>query len=390
MLPVLPPTFDQIRARANLLHSVTSYSYVDNLYFLMGWKSRHAALSDAQKQYFYVMYPSFLTLEGILRRVRMIASFLMFIASILLSLPMAGVGLGVFAFAAPYLMPLLIASAVLAGVAFLFSTITFIVQEQFLGDPNVKILLENVEVLTKDFDSNKEKMNEAMKRLDVVLRYSRLHNGDKAIRRVLKDLKAFLEYEERSFMYEAHVGLLVCAIVEQVEADSKTLSEDMQQLLSAFHSNSLSGLAMDFYSANVLIPEIIDDVHVLLDVVQENMQSQDTKKSEAIAKKLYDMGERQKQLSEKLLNRTGGSYTALHHLTDYYSVIHNARQDLMTLDKPKSNQARRLSNINKKPLAAGHLEAYWKRSRSLPVSSRKLGKESRVKSERWSRRLNRQ
>jgi hypothetical protein len=371
MLPVLPPTFDQIKARANLVHSVSSYSYVDNLYFLLGWRSRHAALSEAQKQYFYVMHPTFVTVEDRLRRIRMIASFLMFIASILLSLPMAGVALGVFAFAAPYLMPLLIAAAMLAGVAFVFSTITFIAQERVLDDPQVKILLENVEVLTKDFDTNKEKINEAMKRLEVLLQYSRHHNGDKVTRRVLKDMKAFLEYEERSFMYEAHVGMLLYAIVDQVEADNKALSEDMQQLLHAFHSDSLSRLTMDFYSASVLMPELIEDVHSILDVVQANMQLESRENSEKIVAKLQDMGERQKQLSEKLLNRMDGSYTALHYLTEYYSIIHSIRQDLQTIHRPDGKQVKEVGGLNKKPVGSVKLARSNKRSQSLRLSNQK-------------------
>ena len=369
MLPVLPPTFDQIKARVNLVHNVSSYSYVDNLYFLLGWRSRHAALSDAQRQYFYVMHPTFVTIEDMLRRIRMIASFLMFIASILLSLPMAGVALGVFAFSAPYLMPLLIAAAILAGVAFVLSTITFIAQERVLDDPQVKILLENIDVMTKDFDNNKEKINELIKRIDVILQYSRHHNGAKSIRRVLKDMKTFLEYEERGFMYEAHVGMLLYAMVEQVEADNKTLSEDMQELLRAFHSDSLSRLTMDFYSASIIIPELIDDAHTLLDVVQENLLSEDKKQSEEVEKKLHDFAVRQKQLSEKLLTRTDSSYTALHYLKEYYAAIHGFNEGLLLLDQSKNKKVV-VSSHPENVVASKHLHNPLKnkKSRSYRIS----------------------
>ncbi len=390
MMPVLPPTFDQVRARVHLIDSVSSYAYVDNFYFLLGWKSRHAALSDAQKQYFYVRYPRFLVLENTFRRIRMIASFLMFVASVLLSLPMAGIALGIFAFAAPYLMPLLVLAALLTGVTFLMSATTFVVQEQVLDDENVKVMLENIDMLTKDFDSNKEKINEAMKRLDVILQYSRHHNGDKAVRRVLKDLQAFLAYEEKSFMYEAHVRLLLYAIVEQVEADNKTPSEDMQQLLRSFNSEGLSRLTMDFYSASILIPELIDDVHQLLDVVQLNLVSQDNKKYEEITKRLQDIGENQKRISKKLLNGTDGRYTALQHLKEYYAVIHEANAGLAALDEIKIKQAGRQGvawgKENKKPLGASNLCNHRKRSRSMKVSRAPVAPLLRCKSELWTKK----
>ncbi len=386
MMPVLPPTFDQVRARANLISSLSSYSYVDNFYFLLGWKSRHAALTDAQKQYFYARYPIFLVLENVFKRIRMVASFLMFVASMLLSLPMAGIALGVFAFSAPYLMPLLVISAILAGVTFLMSTTIFVVQEKVLDDTNVKVMLENIEVLTKDYESNKEKINEAMKRLDVFLQYSRHHNGDKGVRRVLKDLKAFLAYEEKSFMYEAHVRLLLYTIVEQVEADNKTLSEDMQQLLRTFNSESLSRLTMDFYSASILIPELIDDVHQLLDVVQSNVVLQDNKKYEEMARQLQDLSEKQKLISVKLLNSADGRYTALQHLKEYYAIIHNANGSLAVLDETKVKQAGKKKGVafgkaDKKPLGASNLCDHRLRSRSLDVSHSGTAPLRRCKSE---------
>ena len=321
MMPVLPPSFDVVRARVNLVDSVSSYSYVDNLYFLLGWESRHSQLSDAQKQYFHTMYPIFRNLEGFLRRIRMLSAFLMFIASVLLSLPMAGVGLGIFNITLPFLIPLLVIAAIGTGVTFFLSTTVFIMQEYTLSRPSVKIPLDNIEALTKDYESNKEAMNEMVGRIDRILNYIRTHEGDPKIKKSLKNIKNFFENVERGFLYEGYLGLIVYGIVKQVESGKKKLPDDMRKLLTIFNTSSLSKLTADFLLASSHVPDLLDDSRVLLDAVEEKLFNKPTARAEMVAEAIELLSQEQKVLSERLVLGKDKKYSAIDYLTDYKELL---------------------------------------------------------------------
>lgn len=378
MMPVLPPNFSMIQARVNLVNSLASYSYIENLYYLLGWNSKYASLTDAQKKYFYAMHPIFLTLEGVFRRIRMVASFLMFVTSVWLSLPVAGVGLGFFTVAVPYLMPMLIVAAGGMALSFFLSLITFVSQEIMLSRQAVRIPLDNIDSLTRDFEPNRDRVNDVMRKIDVTLQYCRTHEKDKKVKRVLKNMKILLNHVERSFLYEPHLGAIVYAIVEQVEADNKSVPEEMQQLMRAFNTTSLTKLTADFMSASYVVSDLLDDISHFISMMEASAVAQNGVPTDSLDKFLQDMLEKQRVISEKQFHQKDHNYAAIDYLSEYSTMIHDSTSELSDILAPMFKKNRKLSvrsNVGDNVLKATSLVLSKKpgnihRTKSYPVSKK--------------------